>query len=101
MFYYFLLRYHVAAEDYTEAIPTTTFPSPTFVPTQPTTNQQQVVNTTAPAIQTTNGTNGSGGKLSKKGSIIFPSVKNKPTLINNTFASEAFVFKDVKVSDFT
>lgn len=36
---------------------------------------------------------------SRKGGIIFPSVKNKPIIGNNTFASEIVAnYKDVKVS---
>lgn len=36
---------------------------------------------------------------SRKGGIIFPSIKNKPIIGNNTFASEIVAnYKDVKVS---
>lgn len=38
--------------------------------------------------------------VTRKGGIIFPSVKNKPIIGNNTFASEIVAnYKDVKVSD--
>ncbi|CAK1588324.1 unnamed protein product [Parnassius mnemosyne] len=45
-----------------------------------------------------NGTASSGPRLaSRKGGIIFPSVKNKPIIGNNTFASEIVAnYKDVK-----
>ncbi|CAG4962127.1 unnamed protein product [Parnassius apollo] len=45
-----------------------------------------------------NGTSSSGPRLaSRKGGIIFPSVKNKPIIGNNTFASEIVAnYKDVK-----
>jgi hypothetical protein len=47
----------------------------------------------------TNQTNGSNGKtISRKGGIIFPSVKNKPSKMNTTFATDAVSYKDVKVS---
>lgn len=36
--------------------------------------------------------------LSRKGGIIFPSIKNKPSVVNSTFTAEALAFKDVKVS---
>lgn len=37
---------------------------------------------------------------SRKGGIIFPSVKNKPIVGNNTFASEVVAnYKDIKVSN--
>jgi DNA repair exonuclease SbcCD ATPase subunit len=49
----------------------------------------------SPANQTT----GSPVKtLSRKGGIIFPSVKNKPSKINTTFVSESVGIKDIKVS---
>ncbi|KAH8354932.1 hypothetical protein KR093_002152, partial [Drosophila rubida] len=32
----------------------------------------------------------------RKGGIIFPSVKNKPAVVNNTFTSDIFTLKDVK-----
>lgn len=36
--------------------------------------------------------------ITRKGGIIFPSVKNKPSKINTTFASESLGIKDIKVS---
>uniref|UniRef100_A0A336M4T3 CSON012158 protein n=1 Tax=Culicoides sonorensis TaxID=179676 RepID=A0A336M4T3_CULSO len=85
-------------EELTETVPqTTTYPSPTYVP--------QVINitTTLPSItstQTSNAIEGSSSsasiKISKKGGIIFPSVKNKPSVINNTFATDATAYKDIK-----
>ncbi|XP_063701220.1 angiopoietin-2 [Culicoides brevitarsis] len=84
-------------DDFTESIvQTTTYPSPTYVP------QQQVINATASiptSTQTSNtieGSSASSNKNSKKGSIIFPSVKNKPSVINSTFATDATAFKDIK-----
>lgn len=44
-------------------------------------------------------TSASARPSSRKGGIIFPSVKNKPIIGNNTFASEIVAnYKDVKVS---
>lgn len=36
--------------------------------------------------------------LSRKGGIIFPSVKNKPSVVNSTFTTDVISDRDVKVS---
>ena len=36
--------------------------------------------------------------LSRKGGIIFPSVKNKPSVVNSTFSTDILALKDIKVS---
>lgn len=38
--------------------------------------------------------------VSRKGGIIFPSIKNKPSVVNSTFATDSISFKDVKVRIF-
>lgn len=95
-------------DDITEPIPTTTFPptstsvssttststtasSPTV---QTTTQSSNVISNTIPTSNTT-----STKSASRKGGIIFPSVKNKPSVVNTTFTSDILSFKDVKVSD--
>lgn len=43
--------------------------------------------------------NASGAKpsLTRKGGVIFPSIKNKPSVANSTFATDLLTLKDVKV----
>lgn len=68
--------------------------APQTVSSTPQGNINTIVNA-SPANQTT----GSPIKtLSRKGGIIFPSVKNKPSKINTTFVSESVGIKDIKVS---
>lgn len=45
-------------------------------------------------------TNNSSSKpsSSRKGGVIFPSIKNKPSVANSTFATDLLTLKDVKVS---
>lgn len=50
----------------------------------------------APANQTTGSV--TAKTISRKGGVIFPSVKNKPSKINTTFVSESVGIKDIKVS---
>lgn len=92
-------RYQIAEESFTEPVPTTTYPSPTYVAAPATTTttttastilQSNIIAANLPALN-------SSAKTSKKGSIIFPSVKNKPSVINTTFTADAVPFKDVKV----
>lgn len=48
---------------------------------------------------TTTTTNATPTKpASRKGSVIFPSVKNKPSVVNTTFTTDILTLKDVKVS---
>lgn len=100
-------RYAVVHES-TESPITTT--SSTVAPTtqssvtntQATTNSVQgssinnFVNSTS-----TNQPNVSKNAAPRKGGIIFPSVKNKPSKLNTTFTTDALSFKDVKVSNLT
>lgn len=40
-----------------------------------------------------------GGLTARKGGVIFPSVKNKPSIANSTFATDLLAnYKDIKVS---
>lgn len=95
-------------EDFTEPLPTT-FPSSTSVPLPIAAGSSgSTMNPTAP--QNSTGTiptivaaaaaaaaAGTTKPLSRKGGIIFPSVKNKPSVVNTTFTADALSFKDVKV----
>uniref|UniRef100_A0A182QI16 Fibrinogen C-terminal domain-containing protein n=1 Tax=Anopheles farauti TaxID=69004 RepID=A0A182QI16_9DIPT len=41
-------------------------------------------------------TTGTAKNVSRKGGIIFPSVKNKPSVLNSTFATDSIFLKDIK-----
>ncbi|XP_062706517.1 fibrinogen alpha chain isoform X3 [Aedes albopictus] len=97
-------RYSIV-EDFTEALPTTTYPTSSSSSTTSTSSSSSSssTSTTASNVNLTSTTSASaqtvqaGGKnVSRKGGIIFPSVKNKPSVLNNTFASESLLFKDIK-----
>lgn len=103
------VRYSVL-EDYTEPpIPTTTFPTTsTAAASASASSSSSSSSTTGPTLTSTvqyntyppnvNGTATSTSKTaSRKGGIIFPSVKNKPSVVNTTFATDILSFKDVKV----
>lgn len=94
------LRYQIAEESFTEPVPTTTYPSPTYVAVPATTTTTTTASTILQPtnISTNSPTTTNSTKSSKKGNIIFPSVKNKPSVINNTFIADAIPYKDVKVS---
>lgn len=94
-----------AVQESTESLPTTTtIVAPTtqssVTNTQATTNSvsassiNNFINSTS-TNQPNVGKNGSP----RKGGIIFPSVKNKPSKLNTTFTTDALSFKDVKVSN--
>ncbi|XP_055378344.1 angiopoietin-2 isoform X1 [Condylostylus longicornis] len=119
-------RYSVI-DDYTEPLPVTTYPTPssstattlstsTINPTTPS-SIFNVISSTVTAVtststqQTSNQQNGTSisssssisstsstsKPLSRKGGIIFPSVKNKPSVQNNTtFSTDILSLKDVK-----
>lgn len=103
---FFLLLYYnsyqIAEESFTESVPTTTYPSPTYVAMPATTTTTST--TASILIQATNAStilpssSSNSTKSSKKGSIIFPSVKNKPSVINTTFTADVIPYKDIKVS---
>lgn len=62
-----------------------------------------VAQQTAPAAASNNQFQSSGNSSSKpsasrKGGVIFPSIKNKPSVANSTFATDLITLKDVKVS---
>lgn len=91
-------------DDFTEPpLPVTTYPSTT---TQAASSSNTIVNTINAAsiasnlneIRHGNGTASKAPTVSRKGGIIFPSVKNKPTVGNSTFATDVLSYKDVKVS---
>lgn len=83
-------------EDFTEPpLPQTTFPPGTTTTTQ----TNVYVNFTTQNSNTIPYVNGTTSKpVSRKGGIIFPSVKNKPSVVNSTFATDALSYKDVKVT---
>ncbi|XP_033248282.1 techylectin-5B-like isoform X6 [Drosophila miranda] len=88
----------------------TTSPSPSQ--SQKTTSTGDVITSDVPILSTsTNISNIIGGTLSastasyspvtskstiRKGGIIFPSVKNKPAVINNTFTNDILTLKDIR-----
>ncbi len=98
-------RYTV--EEFTELPQTTTYPPVVSTVTS-------IANTTVPnAVQqitpiasnpiiNTIPTNSTNGKLEKtrKGGIIFPSVKNKPAVVNTTFTADILSIKDIKVCSY-
>ena len=93
-------RYQVA-DEIIDGIPTTSFPS---IQTSSSTSTSISSSTNAQAsIQSNTIVNATGDaskptKVSpRKGGIIFPSVKNKPAVVNTTF-TEVNVIKDIKVS---
>ncbi|XP_032590678.1 uncharacterized protein LOC6560289 isoform X2 [Drosophila grimshawi] len=58
-----------------------------------------VLNATLTTSATATSWNATPTKSSfRKGGIIFPSVKNKPAVVNNTFTTDIFSLKDVKVN---
>lgn len=103
------LRSFSIFDDFTEPpLPITTYPSTT--PTGSSSNTITVNVTAGSAVGGVSATtvpnlnaiphgNGTAAKptVSRKGGIIFPSVKNKPSVANSTFATDALSFKDVKV----
>lgn len=75
----------------------TTKSSVTTSSTPITTNTIQgnlILNSSSTVSPTTN----SSKVISRKGGIIFPSVKNKPSKMNTTFTTDAVSYKDIKVS---
>lgn len=100
-------RYSII-EDFTEPLPTllpssTSVPSPAIASTtgsttNPTAAQNLTNAGTIPAVVAGATASGTAKLLSRKGGIIFPSVKNKPSVVNTTFTADALSFKDVKVN---
>lgn len=95
-------RYSIIDDATVEGITTTLLPSSTQSSTStsaPQTTPPGNINSIIGA-SATNQTSGAVAKIiSRKGGIIFPSVKNKPSKINTTFMSESSVgIKDIKVS---
>lgn len=86
----------------TSSTPTTsssTSSSSSSTTTQPTT-QGSVNNNISSSSSASNQTFASttSKTISRKGGIIFPSVKNKPSKINTTFITDSSAVKDIKVS---
>lgn len=75
----------------TTSIPSTTKSSSTSTP-------QTSTQTNISANQTTGSTSTTSKTISRKGGIIFPSVKNKPSKMNTSFGSDSLGNKDIKVS---
>lgn len=95
-------RYSIV-EDFTEPPLTTSTYLPTTTLTSTSTSSSTTTTTTPGSISnlniTANVTNQTNGKsTSRKGGVIFPSVKNKPSVVNSTFATEILSLKDIKVS---
>ncbi|KAK9728033.1 Fibrinogen beta and gamma chains, C-terminal globular domain [Popillia japonica] len=89
-------RYQVdefaAATDTTIPIPFTTLPPPTTATqTTTTTNATPAVTTTQQNLNVTE-----KRTEKRKGGVIFPSVKNKPSITNNTFTTDLLTIKDIK-----
>ncbi|XP_055698557.1 angiopoietin-4 [Phlebotomus papatasi] len=91
-------RYSVV-EDFTEALPTTTYPSAsTSTTARTTTTSTTTQSSSSITVNTANSVSNSSTTskpLSRKGGIIFPSVKNKPSVVT-TFTTDILSFKDVK-----
>lgn len=95
-------RYSIV-EDATEQITSTLSPSTINSLTStsaPLTTSSSTTQGTINSIINANLTTGAAVKpISRKGGIIFPSVKNKPSKLNTTFVSESSLgIKDIKVS---
>lgn len=83
----------------TSSTPTTTSSSSSSTTPQSTTQgsaNNNISNSSVPNQQTFAST--TSKTISRKGGIIFPSVKNKPSKINTTFISDSPTVKDIKVS---
>lgn len=95
-------RYSII-EDSTDPIITTNTPSTTQSSSSTSVPQTSSTSTTQgntnSIVSAANQTTGSPTKpISRKGGIIFPSVKNKPSKLNTSFVSESYGIKDIKVS---
>ncbi|CAO1395686.1 unnamed protein product [Diamesa serratosioi] len=93
-------RYSIV-EDFTEQPLSTSSYPPTTTFTSTSTSTSTTTTTTPGSISnlniTANVTNQTNGKsTSRKGGVIFPSVKNKPSVVNSTFATEILSLKDIK-----
>ncbi|XP_023171852.2 fibrinogen alpha chain isoform X2 [Drosophila hydei] len=88
----------------TTTAPYSTMSTPTgAMPTNghSTASSNNISSTTANGTSTTSATSATWSatptkSVFRKGGIIFPSVKNKPAVVNNTLASDIFTLKDVK-----
>lgn len=115
IFFFFNFHRYSIYDDFTEPpIPQTTYPAAASTTNGPfysssstsvnssTSNSSSVGGTGTTTPQNSNTIpygNGTTSKpISRKGGIIFPSVKNKPSVVNSTFATDALSYKDVKVS---
>uniref|UniRef100_A0A0R3NVH7 Uncharacterized protein n=1 Tax=Drosophila pseudoobscura pseudoobscura TaxID=46245 RepID=A0A0R3NVH7_DROPS len=117
-------KYSIIEDNFTEvktplppilsSIPISETTSPSPSQSQKTTSTGDVITSDVPILSTTTNTsNIIGGTLSastasyspvttkstiRKGGIIFPSVKNKPAVINNTFTNDILTLKDIRVT---
>ncbi|XP_026841426.1 angiopoietin-related protein 1 isoform X1 [Drosophila persimilis] len=115
-------KYSIIEDNFTEvktplppilsSIPISETTSPSPSQSQKTTSTGDVITSDVPILSTTTNTsNIIGGTLSastasyspvttkstiRKGGIIFPSVKNKPAVINNTFTNDILTLKDIR-----
>lgn len=106
-FLHFYSRYSLI-EEFTEPPPVQTTTASVVSQTSQTSNQTtSTTSTTTSSSQNTVQSNtiptsvfnvSSNKPASRKGGIIFPSVKNKPSVGNSTFTTDILSFKDVKVS---
>lgn len=94
-------RYSII-EDATEPIttnsPSTAQSSTTGAPQTASSTTQGNINSIINASSANQTTGSTAKTISRKGGIIFPSVKNKPSKLNTTFVSESLGIKDIKVS---
>lgn len=98
----FILRYISVTEDFATEIPTTSMLPTVAPPLSTTTSMSSVASpsnnpagSTTPMTATSSSTPRSS---SRNRGVIFPSVKNKPSLANSSFTSDILInYKDVKV----
>lgn len=90
-------RYSII-EEATEPIISTNSPPTTLTSSSTSTTVQATTQGSINSIVSANITGSTAKTVSRKGGVIFPSVKNKPSKINTTFVSESPGIKDIKVS---
>lgn len=86
---------YVAPTETTQTVGFTTLPPPTIV-----TQTSSIANSSTTQVWTTQQGSTEKRPEKRKGGVIFPSVKNKPSPANTTFTTDALLsYKDIKVSD--
>lgn len=97
----FIPRYVSVAEDFVREMPTSTLPAASS-PLSTTTSISSVAspsnNPTYSSTTPMTTSSSTARPNSRNRGVIFPSVKNKPSLANSTFTSDILInYKDVKV----